>query len=213
MSPTIIPITPDVLTSLLTPSSGGLQHEQGLREDLSAVHKLTWAAPKGSDPESQSGGCDNHKLVSVVLALSGSIAVQAWIRQSSGLWIEKHNPPASAPTRGDPQLVDALCIMTSLLAGLCLQMKAPHSVRPEKHSAWPEVPTTGESIRSQLRVPAAGTDWDQTNEAMVDEALSCVLHTSTVLPSPDIQQELSDHTSWRPVASPWRLSKKIYSWR
>ena len=68
--------------------------------------------------------------------------------------------------------MDALCIMTSLLADLCHQVKAPHSVQPETHSAWPEVPTTGEPIRSHLRVPAAGTDWDQTKEAMVDETLS-----------------------------------------
>ena len=37
--------------------------------------------------------------------------------------------------------MDALCIMTSILAGLCHQMKAPHSVQPEKHSGGPEVPT------------------------------------------------------------------------
>ena len=54
--------------------------------------------------------------------------------------------------------MDALCIMTSLLAGLCHQVKAPHSVQREKHSAWPEVPMTGEPIKSLLRVPAAGTE-------------------------------------------------------
>ena len=67
----------------------------------------------------------------------------------------------------------------------------PHSVQPEKHSAWPEVPTTGELIRSLPRVPAAGTDWDQTKDAMVDETCSCLFPTPTVLPSPDIRQELS----------------------
>ena len=190
--PTIIPITPELQGSLLTPSSAGSQPEQGLRDDPSAVHKLTGAAFKGSDPESQSTGWDCHKLVSVVLALSGSIAAQAGIHQNSRGWIEKDTPPASAPTRGDPQLVDAQCIMTCLLAGLRHQAKAPHSVQPEKHSAWPEVPTTGEPIRLQLRVPAAGADWDQTKEAMVDETLSSLFPTPTVLPSPDIQQELSD---------------------
>ena len=53
---TIIPIPPELQGSLLTPSSAGLQPEQGLREDPSAVHKLTGAAFKGSDPESQSTG-------------------------------------------------------------------------------------------------------------------------------------------------------------
>ena len=88
--------------------------------------------------------------------------------------------------------MDTLCIMTSLLAGLCHQVKAPHSVQPEKHSAWPEVPTTGEPIRLQLRVLAAGTDWDQIKEAMVDEAPSSVFPTPTVLPSPVIRQVPSD---------------------
>ena len=55
---TIIPITPELQGSLLTPSSAVLQPEQGLREDPSAVHKLTGAAFKGSDPESQSTGWD-----------------------------------------------------------------------------------------------------------------------------------------------------------
>ena len=116
---TIIPNTPELQGSLLTPSSAGLGREQGLREDPSAVHKLTGAVLKDSDPESQSTGWDYHRLVSVVLALSGSIAAQARIHQSSRGWIEKDTPPAPAQTRGDPQLVDALCIMTSLVAGLC----------------------------------------------------------------------------------------------
>ena len=94
--------------------------------------------------------------------------------------------------RGDPPLVDALCIMTSLLAGLCHQVKDPHLVQPEKHSAWFEVPTPGEPLRLHLRVPAAGTDWDQTKEAMVDETLSSPFPTPPVPPSPDIWQEPSD---------------------
>ena len=189
---TNIPISPELQGSMLPPSSAGLQPEQGLREDPSAVHKLTGAAPKGSDPESQSTGWNYHKLVSVVLALSGSIDAQAGIHGNSRGLIEKDTPPASAPIRGDPRLVDARCIMTSLLAGLCHQVKEPDSVQPEKHSAWPEVPTTGEPIRLQLRVPAAGTDWDQTKEAMVYETLSSLFPTPTVLPSPDIRQEPSD---------------------
>ena len=142
------------------------------------VHKLTGAALKDSDPESQSRGWDYHKLASVILALSGSIGAQAGIHQNSGGWIEKDTPPASASREGDPQLVDALCIMTSLLPGLCHQVKAPHPVQPEKHSAWPEVPTTGEPIGSHLRVLAAGTDCDQTKEAMVDEILSSPFPTN-----------------------------------
>ena len=82
--------------------------------------------------------------------------------------------------------------MASLLAGLCTQVKAPHCVQPEEHSAWPEVPTTGEPIRSQLRVPAVGTHRQQTKEAMVDETLSPLFPIPTVPPSPDILQELSD---------------------
>ena len=189
---TIIANTPELQGTLLTPSSAGVQTERGFREDPSAVHKLTGAALKGSDPESQSAGWDYHKLVSVVLALSGSIAAQAGIHQNSRGWIEQDTPPASAPTSGDPQLVDALCIMTSLLAGLCHQVEAPVSVQPEKHSAWPEVLTTGEPIRLQLRVPAAVTDWEQTKEAMVDDTLSSLFPTPTVLPSSDIRQEQFD---------------------
>ena len=88
------------------------------------VHRLTGAAPKGIDPESQSTGCENNKLVSVVLDLSVSIAAQAGIHQNFRGWIEKDTPPASGPTRGDAQLVDAPCIKTSLLAGLCHQVNA-----------------------------------------------------------------------------------------
>ena len=121
---TIIPITPELQGSLLTPRSAGLQPEQGLREDPSAVQKLTGAALKGGYPESQSTGWDYHKLVSCVLALSGSIAAQAGILENSRGWIERVTPPASAPTRGNSQLLDALCIMTSLLGGSCHQVKA-----------------------------------------------------------------------------------------
>ena len=69
------------------------------------------------------------------------------------------------PAKGDPQLVDALCIMTSLLAGLCCQVKAPQSAQPEK----PKVPTTGEPCRCSVRVLAAVTDCDRTKEVMVDD--------------------------------------------
>ena len=68
------------------------------------------------------------------------------------------------PAKGDPQLVDALCIVTSLLAGLCYQVKAPQSAQPEK----PEVPTTGEPCRCSVRVLAALLDCDRTKEAMFD---------------------------------------------
>ena len=43
-----------------------------------------------------------------------------------------------------------------------------------------------------MRVLAAGTDWDQTKEAMVDETLSSPFPTPTVLHSPDIRREPSD---------------------
>ena len=69
------------------------------------------------------------------------------------------------PAKGDPQLVDALCIMTSLLAALCCQVKAPQSAQPEK----PEVPTTSEPFSCSVRVLAAVTDCDRTKEAMVDD--------------------------------------------
>ena len=69
------------------------------------------------------------------------------------------------PAKGDPQLVDALCIMTSLLAGLCCQVKAPQSAQPEK----PEVPTTSEPCHCSVRVLAAVTDCDRTKEVMVDD--------------------------------------------
>ena len=107
-----IPITPELQSSLLTPTSAGLQPEQGLREDPPLVHRLTRASPEGSDPQSQSTGWDYHKLVAVVLALSKSRAAQARIHQRSRGWIQKDYPPASASTRGDQQVVDALCIMT-----------------------------------------------------------------------------------------------------
>ena len=110
-------------------------------------------------------------LVSVVFALSASMAPQAGIHQNSRGWIENDTPRASAPTRGDPHLVHALCIMISLLPGFCHQVKAPDTVPPEKHSAWLEVPTTGAPISSLLMVSAAGTDWDLTKEAMLDETL------------------------------------------
>ena len=54
--------------------------------------------------------------------------------------------------------------MTSLLAGLCPQVKAPQSAQPEK----PEVPTTREPFSCSVRVLAAVTDCDRTKEAMVD---------------------------------------------
>ena len=69
------------------------------------------------------------------------------------------------PAKGDEQLVDALCIMTSLLAGLCCQVKAPQSAQPEE----PEGPTTSEPFSCCVWVPAAVTDCDPTKEAMVDD--------------------------------------------
>ena len=69
------------------------------------------------------------------------------------------------PAKGEPQLVDVLCILTSLLAGLCCQVKALESAQPEK----PEVPTTIEPFSCSVRVLAAVTDCDRTKEAMVDD--------------------------------------------
>ena len=69
------------------------------------------------------------------------------------------------PAKSDPQLVDALCIMNSLLAGLCCQVKAPQSAEPES----PEVPTTTEPFSCSVRVLAAVTDCDRSKEVMVDD--------------------------------------------
>ena len=55
--------------------------------------------------------------------------------------------------------------MTSLLSGLCCQVKAPESAQPEK----PEVPMTSEPFSCSVRVLAAVTDCDRTKEAMVDD--------------------------------------------
>ena len=74
------------------------------------------------------------------------------------------------PAKGDPQLVHALCIMTSLLPGLCCQVKVPQSAHPEK----PEVPTTSEPFSCSVWVLAAVTDCDRTKEAMVDDLPSFV---------------------------------------
>ena len=89
------------------------------------------------------------------------------------------------PATGDPQLVDALCIMTPLLAGLCYQVKAPQSAQPEK----PEVPTTSEPFSCSVRVLAAATNSDRTKEVMVDAI------PSFFFPSPfPIQPEPSDQS-------------------
>ena len=69
------------------------------------------------------------------------------------------------PAKGNPQLVDALCVMTSLFDGLCYQVKAPQSTQPEK----PELPTTSEPFSCSVRVLAAVTDCERTKEAMVDD--------------------------------------------
>ena len=69
------------------------------------------------------------------------------------------------PAKGDQQLLHALRIMTSLLAGLCCQVKACHSAQPEK----PEVPRTDEPFRCSVRVLAAVMDCDRTKEAMVHD--------------------------------------------
>ena len=55
--------------------------------------------------------------------------------------------------------------MTSLLAGLCCQVKAPQFAQPEK----PEVPTTSEPFSCSVRVLAAVTDCDRTKEVMVND--------------------------------------------
>ena len=69
------------------------------------------------------------------------------------------------PATGNPELVDALYIMTFLLARLCRQVKAPRSAQAEK----PQVPTTSEPFRCSVRVVAAVTECEQTKEAMVDD--------------------------------------------
>ena len=67
--------------------------------------------------------------------------------------------------KSDPQLVDALCSMTSPSARLCCQVKAPKSAQLEK----PEVQATSEPFSCSVRVLAAVTDCDRTKEAMVDD--------------------------------------------
>ena len=70
-------------------------------------------------------------------------------------------------------------------------------------------PSAGEPIRLQLRVPAAGTDWDLTKEAMFDETLSSLFSAPTVLPSPDIRQEPSDQGSAAQLQISGDLTKMI----
>ena len=110
--PSIISPTTSVLqSSLFGPGSNGLKPEQGLRKDPSAVHRLTKAAPEGSDPESQSTGWDYHKLVSVVLALSGSIAAQAGIHHEAG-------PRTPCPLEQMSVLPRYPCLFSVLLVGI-----------------------------------------------------------------------------------------------
>ena len=78
--------------------------------------------------------------------------------------------------------------MTSLLAGLCCQVKVPLSAQREKA----EVPTTIEPFSCCVRVLAAVTDCDGTKEAMVDDNHSFLFPSQTVLSSPDIQIEPFD---------------------
>ena len=104
------------------------------------------------------------------------------------------------PAKGNPQLVDALCIMTFLLAGLCCQVKAPQSAEPEK----PEVPTTSEPCRCSVRVLAAVLDCDRTKEAMVHD-----IH-SFLFPFPfPIQPELSDQSHATQLQVSGDLTKMI----
>ena len=72
---TIIPITPELQGSLLTPSSAGFQPEQGLREDPSAVHKLTGAAFEGSDP-----GISVHRMGLPYVSVSCTRPVREYSR-------------------------------------------------------------------------------------------------------------------------------------
>ena len=92
------------------------------------------------------------------------------------------------PAKCDPQLVDALCIMASLLAGLWCQVKAPQSTQPEN----PEVPTMAEPFCCSVQVLAAVTDCDRTKEAIVDDIHSFFFAFPTVLSPSDILQEPSN---------------------
>ena len=104
------------------------------------------------------------------------------------------------PAKGDPQLVDTLCITTSLLAGLCCQVKAPQSAQPGK----PEVPTTGEPCCCSVRVLPAVLDCDRTKEPMVDD-----IH-SFLFPFPfPIQPEQSDQGPAAQLQVPGDLTKMI----
>ena len=109
------------------------------------------------------------------------------------------------PAKGHPQLLDALCIMTSLLAALCCQVKAPQSAQPEK----PEVPTTSEPFRGSVRVLAAVNNCDRTKEGMVDDIHCFLFSFPAVLSSPDIQPEPSDQSPAAQLQVSGDLTKMI----
>ena len=77
--PDATPNCPEMLSSLLPLSRAGFPPEQGLSEGLNEVQRLTGTTPESSNPESPPDECGYANSISVLLALSGSIATQAVI--------------------------------------------------------------------------------------------------------------------------------------
>ena len=77
--PDTTPNCPEMLSSLVPLIPAGFTPEQGLSEGLNEVQRLTAATPETSNPECPSNGWGYANSISVLLALSGSIATQAGI--------------------------------------------------------------------------------------------------------------------------------------
>ena len=86
--PDTTPICPEMLSSLQPLTPAGFPPQKGLSEGLNEVQRLTGTTPESSNPESRSDEWGYASSISVLLALSGSIATQAGIPQSSRGWIE-----------------------------------------------------------------------------------------------------------------------------
>ena len=108
------------------------------------------------------------------------------------------------PAKGDPQVADALCIITSPVAGLCCQVKTRQSAQPEK----PEVQKTSEPSSCRVWVLAAVADCDWSREATVDDILSS-FPPPTEFSSSEIVPEPSDQDSAAMLQVSGDLTKMI----
>ena len=72
-------ICPEMLSSLLPLTPARFTPEQGLSEGLNKVQRLTGTTPECSNPEYPSDEWHCVNSISVLLALSGSIATQAGV--------------------------------------------------------------------------------------------------------------------------------------